>query len=265
MKLYGFERLASKLDELGFPEIQSESGPEIIKGVNFEEAYKAGSISFENDGIYLEYEGKKYRGYMFIKEPWIEEYGSYPKFHLTNCQKIREFIATGRFKHRYDWSNSHVNDLIDKTTRKEYKDEILEYCSYCKKELFEEIEDTYDFHNTLTKSEMEADKIEVDIFGYVRGKEKISKDYRIRQEFECEVCSIRPKSIFHRKWWHTHHIDGDKTNNTSNNLQCLCVLCHANVNNRHRENFTKGAMAKQVEFFMNEYKDELNREGNPYL
>jgi len=110
-ELYKFEKLDAKLTELGFPIIGGKSGFQIIKEVNFEKAYKAGSISFENDGIYLEYEGKKYRGYMFIKEPYISQYGSYPKFHLTKCETIRSFITTGRFKIRYEWANANVNDL----------------------------------------------------------------------------------------------------------------------------------------------------------
>lgn len=81
--LYNFDILNRKLDEWGFPKLQSKSGFRIIRA-SFEEAYKAGNIKFGDDGIYLEYEGKEYRGYMFIKEPFITEYNaSYPKFHLT--------------------------------------------------------------------------------------------------------------------------------------------------------------------------------------
>ena len=263
--LYTFEKLSQKLDDLGFPKIEGNSGFQIIKGVDFEKAYKSGSISFEDDGIYLEYEGKKYRGYMFIKEPWISRYGSYPRFHLTKCKIIQEFISKDTFKIRYEWSNSNVNDLIDKTTRQTYKDETLNYCSYCKKELFDSIEDTEDFFDSLDKTEIEEEKIEVDMFGYVRGKERISKEYRNRKNFTCEKCSIKPNSNLHKRWWHTHHVDGDKTNNSLNNLNCLCILCHSNVDSRHRENFSKGSMPKQLEQFKNEYKEELKRLKNPYL
>ena len=104
--LYDFEKLGNKLDQLGFPKIQGGSGFQIIKGIDFEEAYKSGSISFEDDGIYLEYEGKKYRGYMFIQEAYITYNGGpakFPKFHLLKCRTIQEFISSGRFKQRYEW------------------------------------------------------------------------------------------------------------------------------------------------------------------
>src|SRR5690606_24626952 len=147
-----------------------------------------------------------------------------PKFHLTRCQTIEKFILEGRFKIRYEWSNSNINDLIDKTSKQVYKDEKLEYCGYCKRELLYHIEDTQDFFDSLDKSELEEENIEVDIFGYVKGKEKISREYRQKTNYCCEKCTIQPKSNLHRRWWHTHHIDGDKTNNKPSNLKCLCVL-----------------------------------------
>ena len=59
--IYKFENLQKKLDEWGFPSLIGVSGFQIIKGIDFEKAYKSGSITFEEDGIYLEFEGKKYR------------------------------------------------------------------------------------------------------------------------------------------------------------------------------------------------------------
>jgi len=263
--LYQFSSLSQKLDDWGFPKINAGSGFQIIKGIDFEKAYKAGSISFEDDGIYLEYEGKKYRGYMFIKEPWIDRYGSYPKFHLTKCKVIQEFISAGKFKIRYEWSNSNVNDLIDKTTRKIYKNEVLEYCNYCKKELFDGIENTEDFFNSLDKSELEEDKIEVDIFGYERDWQKISREYRKKQNYKCEHCSIQINNPTDRRYLHTHHINGDKTNNRENNLECLCILCHSYKDIRHEDNFDKKRMHKELEMFVSKYRDKLIKANNPYL
>jgi len=263
--LYEFENLNKKLDEWGFPSLQTGTGFQIIKGIDFEKAYKAGSISFEGDGIYLEYEGKKYRGYMFIKEPYISTYGTYPKFHLTRCKIIRQFIEDGKFKIRYEWSNSDINDLIDKTTREVYKDEKLAYCAYCKKELFGDLKTTEDFFDSVDKDEINENNIEIDIFGYVRGKEKLSKAFRTKVGYTCKSCGITPDQVIHGRYWDTHHVDGDKTHNKESNLQCLCKLCHSYKDMRHEENFDKRRMQIELKAFVDIYRDKLIQVKNPYL
>lgn len=263
--LYEFKELDKKLDDWGFPTLQTGTGFQIIKGIDFEKAYKAGSISIENDGIYLEYEGKRYRGYMFIKEPYISTYGTYPKFHLTRCQTIRKFIEEGRFEVRYEWSNSDINDLIDKTTKEVYKDKKLAYCGYCRMELFGSLETTEDFFKSLDKDEIENNNIEVDIFGYVRGKEKISKAIRTKSGYTCKSCSITPDVTIHRRYWHTHHIDGDKTHNKEANLECLCILCHCYKDLKHEKNFDKNRMKIELNTFIKIYRQKLILIKNPYL
>lgn len=266
--LYKFEILDRKLDEWGFPILKGISGFQIIKGIDFEEAYKSGSISFEYDGIYLEYEGKKYRGYMFIQEAYITYNGGparFPKFHLLKCRTIQEFIDSGRFKHRYEWSNSDVNNLIDKQTRTKYIDKTLELCSFCKSDYFEEIEDTQDFFDSLDKSVIEEDNIEVDIFGYARDWQKISKGYRTKKNYTCESCEIKIDSLSDRRYLHTHHKNGDKTNNRENNLECLCILCHSYKDIKHEENFDKKRMLNEIKSFVKTYRTELVKNNNPYL
>jgi len=251
--LYQFDILDKWMDSKGFPRIDGRSGFQIIKGIDFEEAYKAGSITFKDDGVYLEYDGKEYRGYMFIKEPYIESYGTYPKFHLTKCSKIQEFILNGRFKVRYEWSNSNVNDLVDKTSRQKYKDEVLDLCSFCSKEIHDAIDDTEDFFESLDKSKIEEENIEVDIFGYVKEKEKISKVYREKKDYTCESCGISCERGMHKRYWHVHHKDGDKTNNKERNLECLCVKCHASKDARHESNFSNSKWKRELEAFIELY------------
>lgn len=266
--LYNFEKLDLKLDELGFPKLKSGSGFQLIKGIDFEEAYKAGSITFEDNGIYLEYQDRKYRGYMFIQEAYITYNGGpvkMPRFHTRKCTTIQSFLESGRFNQRYEWSNSNVNNLIDKQSRTKYENEVLNLCANCRRESFDEINDTEEFHDRLDKSELEEESIEIDIFGYVRGKEKISKAYRTKMNFTCESCGIQAKSISDRRYWHTHHKDGDKTHNEDVNLECLCVCCHSRKDQRHEQNFAKKNWNLEIKHFVKKYRDDLMKLNSPCI
>lgn len=263
--LYQFESLSRKLDEWRFPAIQGSTGFQVIKGIDFETAYKSGSISFEDDGIYLEHEGKKYRGYMFIQEPRISDKGWYPKFHLKKCTTIQEFIQIGQFRIRYEWSNSNVNDLIDLNTRQVYENETLSYCQNCRKEFYNGIKTTGDFFDSLDKTKIKTEDVEVYINGYPRNWEKISKNYRTLKGYACESCGIAPINVLDRRHWHTHHKDGDKTNNKESNLECLCVLCHSYKDLKHEENFDTKRMRKELDAFVEQYRSELILLRNLYL
>jgi hypothetical protein len=141
--LYQFQDLDEKLTELGFPQINSDSGFRIIKEVDFVKAYKAGSISFEDGIIYWEDNGTKYPGYMHLAKSYFSKYKRHPKFHLTTCKTIQEFISNGSFKERYIWSKSNKVDLIDDTTGEEYPAVILDLCKNCKSKIVEEYNDKY--------------------------------------------------------------------------------------------------------------------------
>lgn len=271
--LYQFSSLNIKLDQLGFPKLSTGSGFQLIKGINFEKAFKADKISFDNDNINLLYQDKSYKGYMFIDYYYVNynnQPAKYPKFHLVKCKTIQNFIDSGQFDQRYIWSNADKNDITDVQSGVVHKDIVLKLCQYCSNKLSEgfhdnNIDDTNDFHNTLDKSEIKSEVIEVDIFGYVKGKEKISKAYRRSKNYQCESCGVKCKEVMHRRWWHTHHINGDKTHNDESNLECLCVLCHSNKDSRHQNNFANNRMQIELNHFIDKYNTELVKVQNPYI
>lgn len=261
IQLYKFENLAKALDNWGYPKINFESGFQVIKGVDFEKAFKAGQIRFEDDGIYLDYEGKSFKGYMFIREPYIEQHGTYPKFHILKCRTIQEFLTNGNFNSRYDFSNSEVNDLVDKTSRNTYKDEELQLCSYCKNQAKADIKSTRDFHE-LFEDSLKIVDIEIDIFGYTRDWDQLSKAYRSEKNYTCEDCGLEVKKKLDRRYIHVHHINGDKTANSAENLKCLCILCHSNQDELHRLNFSKGSRSIDLQEFKESYKNDLMKLGH---
>lgn len=55
----------------------------------------------------------------------------------------------------------------------------------------------------------------------------ISKETRKRARWQCSQCTIDLSHHNHQQFLDVHHIDRQKFNNVSNNLQVLCVACHS--------------------------------------
>ena len=97
------------------------------------------------------------------------------------------------------------------------------------------------------------EQVEVDIFGYTRDWEEISKAYREAHDYTCENCGLKIDDLYYRQYMHCHHIDGNKLNNSNSNLKCLCLRCHSQVDDNHRRNLTTGANRFAFEDFERQY------------
>jgi hypothetical protein len=266
-KLYKFEKLGAKLTEWGYPSINGKSGFQSIRvdfdAQKFQRAVKEGTIRFGEDGIYLVYEGREWKGYMYMPTYRVAEYGL-PRFHLTRCEKIQELFRSGHGQY-YKWSNNKLNDITERGTHTVYPNSKLQLCSYCQRAIID-IRSTEDFFKTLdTEPKERIVNIEVDIFGYDKNWQKISHAYRQSKDFTCESCGIKSANNFDKRFWHTHHKDGDKINNKQVNLQCLCVLCHSYMDIKHEENFEKKRIRSELDSFVNKYRNLLIQIHNPYL
>lgn len=265
--LYGFTNLSERLTKLGYPE-SAESGFRVIKrDLSLEE--KAGNLDFRDDGIFLKIDGQEYKGYMYIKNPFIVNYGNkFPKFHITNCEVIQEQRAKGKFENRYYWHNSNLVDLTDTQTGDEFNQVSIDLCSKCKAQSsISNYSDTQGFFNLLDKQEQEDinQEFEVDIFGYTLDWQQISREFRKEKEYTCETCGLKIEVPGDKRFIHTHHKSGNKLNNRRNNLECLCVLCHSFKDNTHEHNFERRRMQADIKSFVNKYRKELGEISNPYL
>lgn len=265
--LYIFSNLAQWLTQLGFPEA-TETGFRVIRR-DLTKEEQAGNIEVKEDGIYLNIDGREYKGYMYIKQPFIVNYGNkFPKFHITNCETIQEQRASGRFAHRYYWHNSNLVDLTDAQTGKEFNQVSIELCSKCKAQagIFE-FSDTQGFFSLLDKQEQKDmnQEVEVDIFGYTLDWLKISREFRKEKNYTCESCNIKIGEPGDRRYIHVHHKSGNKLNNRRNNLECVCVLCHAYKDTTHEQNFGRRRMQKEIKAFTTKYRTELVSLGNPFI
>ena len=61
---------------------------------------------------------------------------------------------------------------------------------------------------------------------------EISRQLREAANWQCSKCSVN--MINRKDGLHVHHKNGVKNDNTRNNLQVLCALCHKNIDSSHK-------------------------------
>lgn len=218
-------------------------------------------LLFEDDKIYyIDDDGIKRRGFMYKKAYYFEYQGQHskPKYHICKCQIINNWG-----KDAYRFANAEPIRVYSRNENKEVLVNHLELCSFCRSMLnFQEVKKmTYstDFVEILKEAGevKEPHEEEVDIFGYVKEWERISLDFRRRNRFVCARCGVQVEEGLDRQYMHTHHKDGNKLNNKESNLECLCIRCHAKVDETHRMNFSKGAKKIMLEEFIKKYSLKL--------
>jgi hypothetical protein len=269
--LYTFEQLATFLTQSEYPEA-NKRGFQIIKR-DLTQEEQAGNIEFKEDGVYLTINGQEYKGYMYIKNPFIVNYGNkFPKFHITNCEVIKQQKALGNFANRYFWHNSNLVDLTDTQTGDQFNQVSLELCARCRAQSsVVEYSDTEGFFSLLDQQEIEetSREIQLDMFGRPIDWDNISKEYRKEQNYTCENCGFGGDMLESRKdreFIHTDHIVAwELTNMHRDNLKCLCILCHSQKDEIHKVNFSKPGMRKRVQRFLGKYREKLIEIENEYI
>lgn len=262
--IHDFHRLKEQLTRMGYLVEQGNPYKPIqIKDVDINELQR---MEFTDDGIFVidETEGKKHQVFLYKRRYHLLQYGK-PRYHICKCQIIQQFINMGRFKLDYRRANTEPVKVLNWDDNDEdIEVNELPLCRYCLHQLIDKHgfmpdinEDTSsaDFVELLKQAHAAEDEpqeqVDVDIFGYTRDWEEISYKYRSKQNFTCEKCGIHiPLEVF---YLHTHHINGNKTDNREENLQCLCIRCHANIDETHRENFSWGQRKLILEEFNEKY------------
>jgi hypothetical protein len=69
---------------------------------------------------------------------------------------------------------------------------------------------------------------------YTANFSDISDRMKAAARYRCEACDFDCSAKGLKKFLHTHHIDGDKSNNSPLNLKVLCLDCHAKEHHHMR-------------------------------
>lgn len=257
--IYDFHSLRRFLEENGYHVGEATGFQTVVEVFKPEEEIKNGKMKFRNDGIFvIKEDGTKHQVFIYKYDYWLHRYGEQkPRFHICKCSIIENFMTSGNFDGHYVRANVDPVPVLSKESGQIEEIAGLPLCQNCIAKMgnVTGISST-EFAKLLREAmgEQETPKThEVDIFGYTKDWEQISKKYREKHDYTCEECGIRIEG-FDREYIHTHHIDGNKLNNKEKNLKCLCYYCHANVDEHHHQRLTSGAGQRMYDYFFNKYK-----------
>lgn len=256
--IYDFCRLKEFLIAKGFV-VGSREPYEVVNPDEVTpEELRRGNIRFDSEGIFVkDRNGHERQVFLYKRDYHLSWYGK-PRFHICKCGVIDEFINSGGFNDHYMRTNSEPVEVIDLDDgRQEKPVEGLPLCGYCRRIIsqYGNINST-DFVRILKEANGEPEEgedIEVDLFGYTRDWDDVSTRYKEGKEYTCENCGLQINDEYYRQYIHCHHIDGNKKNNSERNLKCLCLYCHAHVDENHMNRLTGGANRYTYEDFIDKY------------
>ena len=260
--IYEFPLFKDALRRKGI-EVGETGGYKIVRPADVIFKNGRGNVDFQDDkgnkGIFIkDSDNHFHQVFMYKRDYHLDRFGK-PRFHICKCQVIQGFINSGGFREHYRYANTQKVDVLnmDNNNSKEVVDD-LPLCSFCAeimKRQFQSDMTSDDFVEVLKAAgeATEEESKEVDIFGYVKEWPKISEAKRELENYTCEQCGYQANNAFDRRFIQVHHIDGNKLNNKKENLKCLCIRCHANVDQRHKQNFSKGYNADMLAEFVKSF------------
>jgi len=192
------------------------------------------------------------------------------KYHIYKCSTISQMFRSGR-KHRYKINNRTNGTFHYKLFNKynikleERGNQKLNICKNCLSQFLHTYPSDYDVENFNLKKfhDKNGSFFNFDTSKLEKGEEsthneyseqwrEISTQFKTKKNYTCEKCRWKATNHYQKKFIHTHHQNGDKTNNGKDNLKVLCIECHSNVDEYHIQIKTQS-----------NYKDFIQLKNNP--
>lgn len=204
------------------------------------------NLSIDHQGFFLYSDGENMlRTYSYLDKYEIDRYSDYPKAHIINCEHVKRYSG-------YKSTSNETVSVLNKNTNTKVPNLRLEICQTCIGEV--QMNTSVDlfgkpWHSIiLDLEEDDATKSKtLKSDGYVLNWNQISWAFRVERNWTCEKCQWKPEEG-QRHFLHVHHKNGKK-HNTRNDLQCLCVLCHSQVDRHHVKRFSEPDRQLEVQYF----------------
>ena len=180
--------------------------------------------------------------------------GQLRKFHVADCATLQEMRRKGKFE-RYVVTNrtdgKFTVNFLDGFAKKLIKEGIvcqlhacmnclrrLNYHGYCKSKHKNEIRNTFEIKEFFdkyssqitTKPKYTDETAPVNV--YTEYWEQVSLRFREKAGWKCSKCQDYLGEDSKKRFLHVHHINGLKYNNSDDNLQVLCIMCHADIDDQ---------------------------------
>jgi hypothetical protein len=257
---YVFEPLNVLKEKMGLPRdavggIDVFVDPGRLTAVELERLTSQDGLDISLDDLKVLEDGtlayKDSRVLLYIRDvPIFGDRESEPRYHLSNCSTLKEMRERKRFNSRYVVSTRtdgifNLNmikgaNTATKLTRLAVCQNCLGFLSFNGFRMYwgrpqrtravrsfslGEFFQQYPRSLHTQAPKYNSDNAPLNI--YSPDFERVSKVVRAAAGYRCESCEVGLSLEAHKRFLHTHHIDGDKSNNDISNLKALCLVCHA--------------------------------------
>lgn len=206
------------------------------------------TVKSESNGLFIQRaeNSPKIRVFLYLRKYNVVQYGGLPKKHYFECEIVSTYS-------NFSISNDDSVDIYCRDTGYKYQDKSLDICKKCQ-DIFKEKTSQALFGKSHDDFILQWASLNIptqtDLNGYPINFAEISTAFRRKKNYTCEGCGLKIINQGHRKYMHTHHRNKDKVDNSTKNLACLCIRCHANVDDLHRRNFQENsAMQRELKNF----------------